>query len=774
MTKHTGFTARALALPALLFLITAAPAPAQFGEQVLGVSAGAYTPGAPLPISIDFTNLTGIRGVNIAYRLFGQGTYTVREMQVVGNTALYMIPPAELRPAILEYWFRFIRSDGGSDTTYPFPDPMTQPLTADLGPAEAETGGLTILGPEPGEHLNRTDLLISFSIDPGDTLTDRARTRVLIDGDDLSEKLVVTGGLFVLRPENAGYSPDGGPHTITVELFDRDGRPTATRSWGFFVRGPRERAGAIPPGSHAWETRGTLRLETRNETIRDRVTPYNRATLDASSTDGTFTVDGHLHLTTEEKAERQPQNRFFIGAESPWVRAGYGDTYPVMPDMIISGKRVRGFSGGVSAGFFDFDVVAGDVTREVERDSQGTFSRNMLILRPSFNFGNGVFGLTALHSKDDLSSVAHGGAPEENLVAGTDLLLSFDRKNIELRGQAGFSLYNSNIRGGNITDARIDSIFTDGTYTSFDAQDLRDARDIFSRFITVNENLVPLGAKNTPTLSYEGSLDVNYAPNNFTFSYLRHGASYVSFGQPFFRKDIRGFSVNDRLRLVDNRLLLSAGLERLQDNTGQTKAAVTTYTTLSGGLTYLTRNEAPNVTLGVSSLTNENPLDPASPYSVDDRTLRFMIQLSRQVEFGARHFASITLSTSNRDDMTARGLDSRNLSLSFNAVTTYSVPLRTTVSAMFFSTEIDGVSGTTSDVRYWILTLAAQYRLAEDRLLLNSTVSPTLGDIRRTLLNGGLRYFFLKNLSLEGGLNLYFNKDADTDVIWSFVLRSDI
>jgi len=774
MTKHTGFSVRVFTLTVLFLLAATPPAAAQFGEQVLGVSAGVYSPGAPLPISIDFNNLNGMRGVVLAYRLFGQGTYTIREMQVIGNTALYMIPPEELRPAILEYWFRFIRSDGGADTTYPTLDPEVQPLTADLSPGIPESGGLTILTPEPGEHLNREDLLISFSVDGGDTTIDHDRTRVLVDGDDLSEQLLTTDGLYVLRPENAGYSPDGGSHSITVEFYDHEGNRISLRAWDFLIRGPRESGDALSLDSRAWETRGTLRVETRNETIADRVTPYNRATLDGHSTNGTIKIDGHLHVTSEEKGTRQPQNRFFLGAESPWVRIGYGDSYPVMPDMIISGKRVRGFTGGVSAGFFDFDVVAGDVTRGVEMESLGTFRRNMLILRPSFKFGNSIFGLTALHSKDDLSSISHGGAPAENLVGGTDLSLSFDRKNIEVRAQAGFSLYNSNIRGGTITDAKIDSIFSDSSYESFSEEDLRDMRDIFSRFITVNENLVPLGTKNMPTLSYEWLVAVNYQPNNFTFRYLRHGASYVSFGQPFFRKDIKGFSINDRLRLVENRLLLSAGLERLQDNTAESRAAVTTYTTLSGGVTYLSRSEIPNITVGLTSLVNSNPLDPGSVYSVDDNTLRFMLQLSRQVNLGARHFASLTLSTSSRNDETTRQLDSRNLSAGLNVVTTYSVPLRTTVSAMFFSTEIDAAGIPASKLNYSILTIAAQYRLVDNRLVLNTTISPTLGDIKRTLLNGGAQYYFLKNLSLEGRLNLYLHDGSDTDVIWSFILRTDV
>ena len=39
--------------------------------------------------------------------------------------------------------------------------------------------------------LRRDDLLISFSVEPADTTIDHPRTRVLVDGDDLSGKLLI-------------------------------------------------------------------------------------------------------------------------------------------------------------------------------------------------------------------------------------------------------------------------------------------------------------------------------------------------------------------------------------------------------------------------------------------------------------------------------------------------------------------------------------------------------------------------------------------------------
>jgi hypothetical protein len=805
--KATRLSAVVIAAVALCAM-QATQASAQMSDRVLRAAAGEYRPGSPLPLTIEFTSASGIRAVRASYRLFGGATWTVREMQLVGSSASYAIPADELRPAVLEYYFTF-STGSGPDSTYPVFNPETQPLTVDLGAAAPGAASLMILSPEPGEHMNRDDVLISFSVPASDSSVDPARTKVFLDGEDLSEHLVSGDGFFVLRPENAGVEPDGGSHSVRVVIYDTTGAPAGERAWDFYVRGPR--LGPADGEIRPWEGHGTVRLETRNETLSGLVTPYNRATVDARATDGRFEFTGHLHLTNEEKDYRQPQNRFFIGAESPWVKLGYGDTYPVMPDMIISGKRVRGFSGAVTAGFFDFDVVAGDIVRNVEGDTlhtfpidslnselaadsigpygpydtgadpdlwakydYGTFDRSMLIIRPSFRFGPSVLGFTALHSKDDLGSITYGGAPEENSLAGTDLTLSFDRKNIEIRGQAAFSLYNSNIRGGTISDEELDSLFSDGSYESFDRDDIETARDVFSRFITVNENLVPLGVTDMPTASWEAGLALNYQPNNFSFTWMRHGASYYSFGQPFFRRDIEGWAANDRVRLAGDRLQLSAGMERLQDNTAGTKPATTTFTTISGGVSWFSKNEVPNITVGLLSMANNNPIDPALPLSVDDNTLRLVVQLSRQFTLGARHFTSAGFSVSRRDDDTYRDLDSRNTSFSFSVVTDYDAPLRTTASAMYYMNEVGPSSSPVAEIGYTILFFGAEYRLMRDRLFLNAAVSPTLGDIDRTLLDAGARYAFTPELSLEGKFDLYLIDGADSDVIWSLVLRAGI
>src|SRR6185503_389436 len=110
------------------------------------------------------------------------------------------------------------------------------------------------------------------------------------------------------------------------------------------------------------------------------------------------------------------------------------------------------------------------------------------------------------------------------------------------------------------------------------------------------------------------------------------------------------------------------------------------------------------------SMTNQNPLATSSIYSVDDNTIRFMLQAGKQIVMGARHYATAGFSVSRRDDNTVRNLDSRNTTVSLSVVTNYDAPLQTSASAMFFSTKIDRFGGPSTDLGYTILFFGAEYR----------------------------------------------------------------
>jgi len=791
-------------------LAFSAPVYSKAVDRVSGVTAKPAHPGEALIVQAQLVDAAVMERVELAYRSFGQRDYRKMEMMVVDNTASATIPAPDVVAPFVEYYVIIYVRNSTEVETYPPVNPETQPLKTEVIEGNPANNFITIISPDENEQLESDDVLISFTV-LTDSTVDSAATRLRVDGKDITDEAVRSGNLMIVHPENANLLLSSGTHSIAVEVHGKDGKELARTTWSFGVRGGIPADGGISGG---WRYTSSIQLETRSENIGNTSTPYNRATLAAGGTYGDYRVNGKIYVTNEEREFRQPQNRFFLGAESPWLKLGAGDSYPTFPDLIMTGKRVRGFTANLSLGPFALDIATGQILRHVEGDTLktfphdslnaeqntdpfgtyvaydtaasdvwakirgGTFARDLLVVHPRFGKKESSFlGFTFLKSKDDRSSLHYGVRPQENLVVGSDFVLTFIRRAIEISGQAALSATNKDITRDTFSDADIDSAFQN--YSESNRNNIKRVRDILSRFITVNENLIPLAAKNLPTLAYEGSLAVNAFDNTLRFTYLRHGNSFESFGQSFVRPDVVGYNLSDRVRLVRNILFLSGGFERLQDNTAETKLATTTSTTASAGVSYFPHTDFPNITLGYSRLANKNDY-PVDSLRTDDHTDRILAQISRPFIYHGRHQATASISTSSRNDQTPRNFDVHSTSVILGVTSTFEIPLQTVVSVSsnwnsFFT--FDPVTHNAEVSRdYTMIYLRGEYRLADDRLRLSGTVSPMIGDasLRRTLLGGGAQYFFTTKVSALTDVNCYLNGNRDNDLIGSVILRVDM
>jgi hypothetical protein len=784
---------------------------AQVSDKIVKIIAASPRQGEPLSIQLELANAGSLDRVEIAYRPFGQHDFKSAEMVLTGNTASITIPAANLVSPFFEYFITLYSRGTMTLETYPLDNPQEHPLRVDIQQSvQEEQHGIVVLSPEENERLNAEDVFLSFIIRQEDSTLDIPNTKVFLDGVDISTSAVLSGNLFVVQPEHSSFASTPGSHTVRVEAWTKEGKPAFVYNWNFTVRGGVSSTDRFGSSTNGWLYNSSIQLETRNENIANNTTPYNRATVSASGMYDRFRIVGRLYATNDEEERRQPQNRYFIGAESPWLSAGYGDSYPLFPEYIMNGKHLRGFAGKLTLGAFNLDIAKGDIIRRIESNivkvfpessltneqqqnpsgsfaridsttwaqigSYGTFNRDLFVIRPSFGKENARIGFSYLKSSDDPASIRFGIKPQENLALGSDLVLALDNRNVEITGQAGISATNKDISHGTFADSTIDSLYKD--YSEQSRNSIRKARDFFSRFITVNENLVPLTMKNLPTLSYEGAIGLNYFNNTIKFSYLRHGNNFESFGQSFFRQDIVGYNISDRLRLVGNTLFLSGGFERMQDNTANTKPATTTSTTANVGVSYYPKSSLPSITIAYLLASNTNDLQLNSLYATDDQSNRVLVQLGREFSFaGGRHQTTLGVSTSIRDDKTSKNLDSRNTSVSLGARSMYSIPLQTSVNVTVNTnaySSIDSTSTISISRNYTTLYTNAQYALMNNRLLLGGTVSPTFGDIQRTLVDASAQYFITKSVSAQGLMSLYFNTGGTNDLIWSIILRLDI
>jgi len=765
----------------ILLLCLAAAVSAQVSTRVVRVTPAEAPPGAPVRITVELQQAASIERVLFLYRPFGTSLYRTLVLELLGNRATGLLPADALIPPALEYYI-VLRDRSGSLETYPqtesanpiaTPPQNTRRLQVMSGPAR--TPLVVFLSPEPSAIVAPEDVLVSVSLYRTDSTIVRRSTKVLVDQTDVTTSAVFSDDIIVFIPSNTGMTLSPGKHTVTVKLFDRNGSPAGSSSIFFTV--PGEARPRLPEsGERRFTYDASFMAETRHEEVGSAGEWYNRAGLQFRGNYGDLRVTSNLFATSEEKSYRQPQNRYYIGGELPWIKVGLGDTYPDFPSLILSGVRVRGINSSLRLGYINVDVAYGSTLRAVDgaelarfpidslsRAQQlypyasyaqinpttwgiydyGTYSRSLFALRPSFGSGETwQFGLSWLSSGDDMGSIRYGIRPQENIVLGADFIAKLDDDRVQINGQAAFSAYNNDISSGTFTDAYIDSVYPN------DALKIKNVRDILSPFITVNDNLRPLSLSKPATAAGELGVALNYFDNAFRFTYLYRGNDYNSFGQTFLRTDIKGFNVVDRVRLLQSQLFANLGFERLQDNTANTKVATTTFTNLNVALSYYPIPKIPNVTIGYSRYNNDNGLLTDTLSAINDVTNRVYLQSSYDFEAGARHTAMFTISASKREDSSPRRLNVDNVMTSLGIGTRYRIPLQTDFSVALNLNDLPtGAPGATRRFNYTTLMAHARYTPVRDILSVMATISPSFGDFERTTFDLGAEWFVTPPMS---------------------------
>ncbi|PKL83280.1 MAG: hypothetical protein CVV24_05740 [Ignavibacteriae bacterium HGW-Ignavibacteriae-3] len=775
----------------------------QVSNIVSAVRIGDAKEKMPLSISAELFAGENISGINVVYRPFGETEFKKMEMMIAGNTASVILPAAVVQPPYLEYYLS-ISLRNGSMQTYPSDiDKGVSPLQVAVSALSSKDREIIILSPNDGETSSLSETLISISFIRAPDKIDIPKTKIYLNDQDVSALELIAGDLIMISGDNLAGKVPLGAKSLKIEVYDKSGNlyHTLTRS---FQMVSEEVALAV---ASRFKMNGNINGETRNENFNSAGTMYSNISADFNGSYDQWTFNGYAYLTSEEKNNLQPYNRFSASVQAgDWLQLKVGDSYPRFPNLIMDGKRVRGFSGTLNFGVFNFQTAYGEVTRDVEGTiiqkysagnvplgsniikindintpyasvDLGTFSRQIFSARPSFGRGeNFQFGLSYLHSKDDPGSIKYGAKPQENITVGTDLMFALDDQNILFTSQAAISVLNKDISGGSLTDAQIDSVFGPNGYFDVDPADVKQIRDIIGKFITVNQNLGPWNPQEFSSLAAEAALSLNYFGNNLHASYIYRGNDYQSFGQSFLRTDVKGINFVDRIRLADNKLFISFGYENLQDNLQKTKPTTTTFQTLSTSVSYFPRMNFPNVTVGFNRYENSNGLSLADSSrnrnalnTINDVTSRFLIQLSYDFNYHVKHSASLSFTTSDRSDESIANLDSKFNSGSFTLNSFWNQQLTSLIGLVYSSSSIAAIP-----FDYVTLTAGARYKLLHNKLLLSATLSPSFGDFKRQVFEFTADYNLLSNFNLVFQARIYRIPDASTNSIVGLSARLSI
>lgn len=775
----------------LLFSLQFIPTFAQVSNSVSSVTFGEIREQVLVDVRVALVNASSILRVQIAYKSFDETDFKIREMELLGDIATYRIGAEEIVAPILSYYL-IIETRNGKRETYPIGIPgIARPIDLTVSRPSERDKEILILSPESNETTSVNDLFISISLVNASEEVDVSKTKIILNGSDISKSVMFAGDLLLYYPKNFNGSFESGNQILEIKTYTGAGElyHSIKRTFSIIDVATAEK---IASGFAYY---GNTVAELRNEIFDEESTLYSNiaVTLNGSVDDWKF--KGYGYLTSEEKSSIQAQNRYSILARNDWINLRFGDNYPRYNNLLLNGKRVRGVNGEIDYGILHFQTSYGEISRGIDGTLINTFSKDNAPLKANIvrinsakygapfgevNFGvyqrkllasriglgnKEVFemGLSFLHAKDDVNSIEFGAKPKENFVANTDVRVALDNQHIILKGVASVSVLNTDITLGTYSDDVIDSIFANGSGFSSDAESFKTVKNLVSPFITVNQFIEPISFFKLPSLVVEGSLELNYLNNNLKSSYIYRGSQFKSFGQEYVRTDIVGINISDRFKTLRNQLFFTLGYENLSDNLQGTKLTTTSFRTLRASVSLFMRVDMPSITLSFINNTNDNdisPIDSLSHFlSIDDITNRFSLNLGYDFNLKVRHTSSLSFVTSKRVDNSFANYNASYFSTAFMLSSYWTKSLVSNFSVIYYDSEIS-----LDKYKYVTLSMGGRYLMLNDDVELSLNYSPSFGDFDRHSIDFIATYQAIKNLWLRGQLR-YYIASTGTNVI---------
>jgi len=670
------------------------------------------------------------------------------------------------------------------------PKQISEPTLSDL------QGGIPnealILSPQDHEIVAVEEIMIAVSYFNVPEVNYNSIV-VTIDGIPFTRQIVRTDDLITIRPKN--LKP--GLHTVRVEAKSQLGETYEPLIWTFSIvrtvaeskrvmnysgrinaqtsseqfRGHRNNIHFLRgnvSGSYDWLRFDSRLFLTSQEDPAKQ--PQNRLSAGVK----TNYFDLGLGDLNPNMSDLVLQGKRVRGLEAN-LKLKYFNVH------LIKGETERAIAGAIST---RPDTLA---TGLQYSRSGYTFAQNITAVRSYFGSGQYFqLGLSFLKARDDTMSVekAFGGIvpdantfikmagankPLDNIVFGTDLAVALDKKRIVWKSDLAISWLNKDISSGPLTFRQLDTFAPGDTLqddtisfggTKIALNDLPRI-ELFGRnivnpeeladFFIINTNMSPLlpitfdstgiglhSLLNLPSSAFRTNLKLNYFNNYIVLQYQRIGPYYNSLGNPFLRRDIQGFTISDKIRLLHNKVFITLSYNQRRNNLDNN--GPTTFTsTLTAGFNLYPGEGLPTLNFNLQHYSRRNDIvkfdstyfrNPVNPAVIDsfklkdsredNTTISQNIKISHIVDIGKmRNNINITYTNSERSDQIKDRLSDYSFpsisqkNIRFGLNTTFAFPLKT--SLMFGSSESKSALSIEPD-RYWDGDFRAGYGFFDDAI----------------------------------------------------------
>ncbi len=724
--------------------------------------------GIHIDASIDAMNVS-IESAMIHYKQSTDEVYRNVEMRVENRQIRGVIPSESVVPPSVEYYLSIVFSDG-SEINYPTRAPAgNTPITVTVRPAEAMSAaseGVLIISPEPDLSVEAEEALIAVSFLKPLSNEQIENIRVELDGKKINSLGYISEEIISIVVENI----QPGNHFVNITTIE-DGQRVKIVDWAFSTPGIE--------GKADWEfpVHGSITGGYNHEDIVSKVNNNTYLNSRFYGETGELNWSANAYVTSRERGDQQPYNRFLATLEYGAFALRGGDVKSRLSEFTLWGVRTRGGEFKIDSRYFIFDAVYGQSRRSIEgfgvlvatiatdpetgdtlkseinpmQDSilvetdiidRGTFQRNLLGLKTGINFAKNVnLSFNFLKVKDQTGSIRYGVKPKDNLVFGFDAHAYLHNHRIRFTTETAISMYNDNISSGPMSDAEdFESIIVVNQYF----QPLPTDEEILEEDIGATKLIGKVFDELlTSSLAHRTGLTLNYFNNELRLGYKTIGKSFQSLGSPAVIKDVAGFYIDDRFRLLDKRLYLTLGYEDYNNNVNGREQRTQDKKILRGGVAYYSPPEYPNINIGVRSLNRANDgevevtrLSETDSIVIDDRidyeTTMFSVGVDQHFRYaGFNHTATIFYSADQSQDQFNSSLGTNIDAVNFTLNSRLRNLLDLNFAYNFSSQEALGGSNATD---FNTFSINAKYMLLRNVLWVsagvnNSTTKGTLKDV---------------------------------------------
>ncbi|MDD4309495.1 MAG: hypothetical protein PHO32_03880 [Candidatus Cloacimonetes bacterium] len=298
----------------------------------------------------------------------------------------------------------------------------------------------------------------------------------------------------------------------------------------------------------------------------------------------------NLYISSLEKSNQQPVNRYTFGVKIPHLEVFAGDYSPTLSQLTMNNKNIRGLYARTFNKYVSLTWAHGQSVRKTTSEldvsdasgiqKSGTFKQEAIGMRMQLgNSQETMLGVNLTRHRDIVSSLdslyymfterdtIYTTPARDNAVASTDIRINMTDQNVILGAEVAASLLNKNTIPGAIDRETLESYTGNSVFVN---------PEDFSSLFVLNKNMEPLipGKANVAWLVY---LRTFFWNNFVNVQYSQTGSAFNALGASYQLNDSRSVVFTDQLN-ISRYFVLSGGLTHTADNLMNHKSETNKYT----------------------------------------------------------------------------------------------------------------------------------------------------------------------------------------------------